>query len=234
MSDSKPASGLSDALITISTPRSPISEAYRELRTNLAFASLDTAIRTIVVTSPGPDEGKSTTLANLAVTVAQAEKRVILMDCDLRRPCLHKLFGLSNDVGLTTLIVDEAALSDPPLQETGISGLRLLASGPLPPRPPDLLGSRRMEKVIAALMERGDVILLDAPPIIAVTDAAVLATKVDGVLLVVSAGNTGRENARQAVARLEKVKARIIGAVLNNVELDTSLNRYYSSEGSDW
>ena len=234
MSDSKPASGLSDALITISTPRSPISEAYRELRTNLDFASLDTAIRTIVVTSPGPDEGKSTTLANLAVTMAQAEKRVILMDCDLRRPCLHKLFGLSNDVGLTTLIVDEAALSDPPLQETGISGLRLLASGPLPPRPPDLLGSRRMEKVIAALMERGDVILLDAPPIIAVTDAAVLATKVDGVLLVVSAGNTGRENARQAVARLEKVKARIIGAVLNNVELDTSLNRYYSSEGSDW
>ena len=234
MSKSKPAAGLSDALITIVSPRSPISEAYRELRTNLEFASLDTAIRTIVVTSPGPDEGKSTTLANLAVTMAQAEKRVILMDCDLRRPCLHKLFGLSNDVGLTTLIVDEAALSDPPLQETAIPGLWLLASGPLPPRPPDLLGSRRMEKVIAALLERSDIILLDAPPIIAVTDAAVLASKVDGVLLVVSAGNTGREDARQAVARLEKVKARIIGAVLNNVELDTSLNRYYSSEGSEW
>lgn len=234
MSKSKPAACLSDALITIVSPRSPISEAYRELRTNLEFASLDTAIRTIVVTSPGPDEGKSTTLANLAVTMAQAEKRVILMDCDLRRPCLHKLFGLSNDVGLTTLIVDEAALSDPPLQETAIPGLWLLASGPLPPRPPDLLGSRRMEKVIAALLERSDIILLDAPPIIAVTDAAVLASKVDGVLLVVSAGNTGREDARQAVARLEKVKARIIGAVLNNVELDTSLNRYYSSEGSEW
>jgi len=234
MSSNKPAAGLSDALITISTPRSPISEAYRELRTNLEFASLDTAVRTMVITSPGPEEGKSTTLANLAVTLAQAEKRVILVDCDLRRPCLHKLFGVSNDRGLTTLIVDEAFLNDPPLLETGIPGLRLLPSGPLPPRPPDLLGSRRMEKVIASLVERSDIVLFDAPPIIVVTDAAVLATKVDGVLLVISAGNTKREHAREAVTRLEKVNARIVGAVLNNVVLDTSLNRYYSTEGSEW
>jgi len=234
MTSSKSAEGYSHTLITLQAPRSPISEAYRALRTNLEFASLDTAIRTIVVTSPGPNEGKSTTLANLAVTLAQAEKGVILMDCDLRRPCLHEFFGLDNSVGLTTLIVDETALSDPPLQETGVPGLSLLPSGPLPPRPPDLLGSRRMEKVLSALLERSDIILLDAPPVVAVTDAAVLATKVDGVLLVVSSGNTRREDAREAVARLEKVKARIIGAVLNNVELDTSLNRYYSSEGSGW
>ena len=231
---SNPPDERSHALITISAPRSPISEAYRALRTNLEFASLDTAIRTMLVTSPGPNEGKSTTLANLAVTMAQAEKRVTLVDCDLRRPCLHQLFGLDNGVWLTTLIVDEDALGNPPLLETSVPGLSLLPSGPLPPRPSDLLGSRRMEKVIAALLERSDIVLLDAPPIIAVTDAAVLATKADGVLLVVSAGNTRREYARQAVARLKKVNARIIGAVLNNVELDTSLSRYYSTEGSEW
>ena len=235
MSNSKLAASLSEALITISTPRSPISEAYRTLRTNLEFASLDTEVRTMVVTSPGPDEGKSTTLANLAVTMAQAEKRVILVDCDLRRPYLHKLFGVSNDLGLTTMIVDEATMSDPPLQETGIPGLCLLPSGlPLPPRPSDLLWSRRMEKVIASLVERSDIVLFDAPPIIAVTDAAVLATKVDGVLLVVSAGNTKREHASMAISMLEKVNAKIIGTVLNNVDLDTSLNRYYSTEGGKW
>ena len=232
MTSSKSAADLSGALITISSPRSPISEAYRTLRTNLEFASLDTDLRTMVVTSPGPEEGKSTTLANLAVTMAQAEKRVVLIDCDLRRPRLHRFFGLDNASGLSTMIVDEAALNDPPLQETGIAGLYLLPSGPLPPRPPDLLGSRRMETVISSLRERSDVVLFDAPPIIAVTDAAILATKVDGVLLVVSAGNTGREQARQAVERLRKVNARIIGAVVNNVELDTSLDRYYSAEGA--
>ena len=234
MNNSKPAAGLSEALVTISTPRSPISEAYRTLRTNLEFASLDTAVRTMVVTSPAPEEGKSTTLANLAVTMAQAEKRVILVDCDLRRPCLHKLFGVSNDPGLTTMIVDEDAMSDPPLQETAIPGLHLLPSGPLPPRPSDLLWSRRMEKVIASLVERSDIVLFDAPPIIAVTDAAVLATKVDGVLLVVSAGTTKREHASVAISMLEKVNANIIGAVLNNVAVDTRLNRYYSTEGGKW
>jgi capsular exopolysaccharide synthesis family protein len=231
MTSSGSAADLSGALITISSPRSPVSEAYRTLRTNLEFASLDTEIRTLVVTSPGQEEGKSTTLANLAVTMAQAEKRVVLIDCDLRRPRLHRFFGIDNDTGLTTMIVDEAALNDPPLQETGIAELYLLPSGPLPPRPPDLLGSRRMEMVISSLRERSDIVLFDAPPIIAVTDAAVLATKVDGVLLVVSAGNTGREQARQAVEMLRKVNARIIGAVVNNVELDTSLNRYYSTDG---
>jgi len=230
MTGSRLPADLSDALITVSSPRSPVSEAYRTLRTNLQFASLDTAIRTLVVTSPGPDEGKSTTLANLAVTMAQSEKRVVLIDCDLRRPCLHRFFGVANDTGLTTLIVDEKALNDPPLRETGIDGLLLLPSGPLPPRPPDLLGSRRMETVISSVRDRCDIVLFDTPPVIAVTDAAVLATKVDGVLLVVSAGNTGREQAHQAIETLQKVNARIIGAVVNNVDLDTSMNRYYSAD----
>ncbi len=217
----------SDLLVTISSPRSPISETYRTLRTNLQFVSLDKPLRTLLVTSPGPEEGKSTMLANLAVTLAQGEKRVILVDCDLRRPSLHKLFGLKHKKGLTTMMVDAEAMNDPPLQETGVSGLQLLASGPLPPSPSDLLGSRRMDRVLEVLKERADIVLLDAPPVVAVSDAAVLATRVDGVLLVVSAGQTKRDSVQAAKAKLEKVNANLIGAVLMNVPLDASLQRYY-------
>lgn len=217
----------SDLLVTLSSPRSPISEAYRTLRTNLQFVSLDKPLRTLLITSPGPEEGKSTLLANLAVAIAQGEKRAIMVDCDLRRPSLHKLFGLDHQRGLTTMMLDDKAMNDPPLQETGVPGLQLLASGPLPPSPPDLLGSQRMDRVLAALKERADIVLLDAPPVIAVSDAAILATKVDGVLLVVSSGQTRRDSVQAAKTRLEKVNARLIGAVLMNVPLDTGLQRYY-------
>jgi non-specific protein-tyrosine kinase len=219
------------SLITVSNPRSPISEAYRTLRTNLEFSSLDKPIKTMVVTSAGPEEGKSTTLANLAVTIAQGGKRVILADCDLRRPSQHKIFGLENGRGLTTMMVEEEALKDPPLQETGVENLWLLPSGPIPPNPSELLGSRRMEEIIEALLDRADIVLFDAPPVIAVTDAAVLASKVDGVLMVINAGGTKREHAQRAKALLEKVNVRIIGAVLNNVPLDVSLHRYYAEQG---
>jgi non-specific protein-tyrosine kinase len=218
------------SLITVSNPRSPISEAYRTLRTNLEFSSLDKPIKTMVVTSAGPEEGKSTTLANLAVTIAQGGKRVILADCDLRRPSQHKIFGLENGRGLTTMMVEEEALKDPPLQETGVENLWLLPSGPIPPNPSELLGSRRMEEIIEALLDRADIVLFDAPPVIAVTDAAVLASKVDGVLMVINAGGTKREHAQRAKALLEKVNVRIIGAVLNNVPLDVSLHRYYAEQ----
>ncbi len=220
----------SSSLVTLTTPRSPVSEAYRTLRTNLEFSSLDKPLKTLVVTSPGPEEGKSTTLANLAVTMAQAEKEVILVDCDLRRPSQHEIFGQSNDVGLTTMVVDEKAMSQPPLLEIGVPGLLLLPSGPLPPNPSELVGSRRMQEIIAALSERADVVLFDAPPIIAVTDAAVLASRVDGVLLVVKAGGTKREHAQKAKALLDKVNAHLVGAVLNNVKLDTSYYSYYAEK----
>lgn len=222
----------SDRLITLASPRSPVSEAYRTLRTNLEFSSLDEPLKTVVVTSPGPEEGKSTTLANLAVTLAHAEKRVILVDCDLRRPSQHEIFGLSNEVGLTTMVVDEQAMRDPPLLETGVEGLQLLPSGPLPPNPSELVGSRRMAEIIRALSERADLVLFDAPPIIAVTDAAVLASRVDGVLLVIKAGATKRDHAKRAKALLEKVNAHVVGAVLNNVKMDTSYYRYYREKGS--
>jgi capsular exopolysaccharide synthesis family protein len=220
----------SSSLVTVTAPRSPVSEAYRTLRTNLEFSSLDKPLKTLVVTSPGPEEGKSTTLANLAVTMAQAEKQVILVDCDLRRPSQHEIFGQSNDVGLTTMVVDEKAMSQPPLLEIGVPGLLLLPSGPLPPNPSELVGSRRMQEIIASLSERADVVLFDAPPIIAVTDAAVLASRVDGVLLVVKAGGTKRDHAQKAKALLEKVNAHLVGAVLNNVKLDTSYYSYYTEK----
>ena len=219
-----------DHLITVADPRSPVSEAYRTLRTNLDFSSLDKPLKTMLVTSAGPEEGKSTVLANLAVTTAQAGRRVILVDCDLRRPTLHSIFNLKNNVGLTTMIVDDTAMESPPLQDTGVEGLQLVSSGPLPPNPSELLGSRRMEEIIAALLERADVVLFDAPPVVAVTDAAVLATKVDGVLLVINAGGTKRDYARAAKARLEKVNANLLGAVLNNVRFDVSLHRYYTAQ----
>jgi capsular exopolysaccharide synthesis family protein len=219
-----------DHLITVADPRSPVSEAYRTLRTNLDFSSLDKPIKTMLVTSAGPEEGKSTVLANLAVTTAQTGRKVILVDCDLRRPSLHNIFGLKNDRGLTTMVVNDAAMESPPLQDTDVQGLQLVSSGPLPPNPSELLGSRRMEEIIAALLERADVVLFDAPPVVAVTDAAVLSTKVDGVLLVINAGGTKRDYARAATARLEKVNANLLGAVLNNVKFDVSLHRYYAAQ----
>lgn len=214
-------------LITVSEPRSPISEAYRTLRTNLDFASLDQALKTLVVTSAGVGEGKSTTLANLAIVSAQAGRKVILVDADLRRPTLHQVFGLDNETGLTTVMMDDEALALPPLQSTGLENLNVLTSGVLPPNPADLLGSRRMEEVIAALAKQADQVFFDTPPVVAVTDAAVLATKVDGVLLVISAGKTRREQARIAVQRLEQINARLVGTVLTNVQMGPGFTGYY-------
>jgi capsular exopolysaccharide synthesis family protein len=221
-------------LITLTDPRSPAAEAYRTLRTNLYFSSLDRTLETLVVTSAAPGEGKSTTLSNLAVAMAQGDKKTILVDADLRRPSLHDFFEVSNTQGLTTMAVDDAALKDPPLLATGLENLWLLPSGPLPPNPAEILGSLRMEEIIAALKARADVVLFDAPPVVAVTDAAVLGTKVDGVLLVIRAGKTRREHAQRARELLERVKVRVVGAVLTNAPPDQSMGGYYSADGDSW
>jgi len=220
----------SSALITITQPRSPVSEAFRTLRTNLEFTSLDKPLRSMVVTSASPEEGKSTTLANLAVTMAQAGKQVLLVDCDLRRPSLHQIFNVRPTPGLTDMMRDDALLNKPPLQETPVSNLWLLPSGTIPPNPAELVASRRMSEVIAALQQHADIVLFDAPPVIAVTDAAVLSSKVDAVLLVISAGKTKRDHAKKAKALLEKVNAHLIGTVLNNVKGEAALYQYYASE----
>lgn len=213
------------SLITLTNPRSPVSEAYRTLRTNLSFYSLDEPIRSLVVTSPAPDEGKSTTIANLAVTMAQSGRRTILVDSDLRRPSLHTFFDLGHDRGLTDMVLDEG--SAPALQETGVPDLWLLASGKKPPNPADMLGSRQLDRVITRLTDQADIVLFDAPPIIAVTDAAVLGAKVDGVLLVLKAGKTRRDHAERARQMLEKAHVRLIGATLVNAPPDGTLGEYY-------
>ncbi len=214
------------ALVTLTDPQSSAAEAYRTLRINLQFTTLDKELRSLLVTSPGPGEGKTTTLANLAVTMAQVDQRVIVVDCDLRRPQIHQLFGLENSHGLTSMMLDDAFLENPPLQPTEVSGLRILTSGPLPPRPADLLGSKRMGQVIASLCDQADIVLFDAPPVMSATDAAVLATRVDGVLLVISAGETKREHAISALERLRKINANVLGSVLNNAAADVSLAGY--------
>ena len=218
-----------EKLITLTSPLSPVSEAYRALRTNIQFASFDKPARTIVVTSTGPEEGKTTTVANLAVTFGQAGNRVILVDADLRRPSLHRLFGLDNSVGLTNLFIDTTGQQmSPHLQGTSAPNLRVLTSGPLPPNPSELLASQKMRSVVDWLRGEADIVLFDCPPILAVTDAAILGHQVDGVLLVFSAHRTKRDNAAKAKSLLEKVNANILGVILNNVQLDSSLYRYYS------
>ncbi len=221
---------LGNGLITLTNPRSPISEAYRTLRTNLQFASLDKPLRTLMITSAGPDDGKSTVLANLAVAMAQAEKTVIAVDCDLRKPALHTLFGLDRAQGLTTMVLDTDAVTSPPLQQTSVPGLQLLAAGgPVPPSPSDLFTSRRMESILGTLKERAEIVLLDAPPVLVVSDALILASKVDAVLLVICAGQTRREDVQAAKLRLERVNANLLGAVLTNASVDTDMS-YYSTE----
>jgi len=200
-------------LITLREPASAAAEAYRTLRTNILFSSLDKPIHTLLLTAAEPTPEKSLTAANLAVTMAQAEQRVLLVDCDLRQPMLHTIFGLSNEHGLTSSILDQ----DAPLaiQPTEVAGLSLLPSGPLPPRPADLLGSRRMEHLLARLRQTADIVIFDTPPVQNVTDALVLATRVDGVLLVVQAGRSRRDRVREARQKLEKVKANVLGVVLS-------------------
>ena len=212
-------------LVALSDPQSAAAEAFRTLRTNIQFASLDQSLHMLTVTSVGIDEGKSEVAANLAITMAQAEQRVILVDGDLRRPALHTLFGLTNDQGLTSMLFAPEG-SAAPLQQTSVPGLQLLSSGPLPPRPADILGSRRMGEILHSLRDIADVIIIDTPPVLAVSDTVVLAPRVDGVLLVMQAGRTRREHARQARNVLDKAKASIVGVVLNGAEL-TQASGYY-------
>lgn len=222
-----PVNGLK-SLVTYSSPRSPAAEAFRQLRTNMQFSSLDKALKTLLVTSTNPDEGKSTVLANLAVAIAQMDSSVILVDCDLRRPSQHRLFDAKNDAGLTLVLLNAGAPL--PLQETPIPNLRLLPSGPLPPNPSELLGSRRMLGLIEQLKSQADYVLFDSPPILAVSDAAVLASKLDAVLLVIKAGFTKREMAQKAKSMLQKLNANLLGVVLNNVKSEGGMNRYYEQE----
>ena len=216
-----------DTLITAQRPRSPISESYRVLRTSLQFSSLGTPLRSFLVTSPSPVEGKSTTAANLAVVMAQEGRAVVLVDADLRRPVLHRIFELGNKSGLSNLLLQEVPDLDGYLQPTGVDNLRLLNSGPLPPNPSELLASERMDTLIEYLKAETNVIIFDSPPALTVTDALVLAAKTDGVLLVVDSGRSRRAAAAEAVERFRQTGAHLLGAVLNRFQSRRAGYYYY-------
>jgi non-specific protein-tyrosine kinase len=214
--------------------RAPESEAYRILRTNIQFAGVDQPVRTLLVTSAGPGEGKSTTAANLASVIAQTGQRVILVDTDLRRPTLHRIFNLPNHVGLTTALLSEGTVS---LQPTAIENLHVLTSGPIPPNPSELLGSQRMRTLVEGLCANADIVICDSPPVLAVTDAAVLGRQVDGVLLVVDAEQTREQALAGAVAELQKTGAKVLGVAINRLDSRTggqyAYYHYYSGETGD-
>lgn len=216
----------SDGLITVLDPRSASAEAFRTLRTNLIFSQAVSALRSIVVTSPSPGEGKTTTAANLAVTFAQQGLRVLIVDCDLRRARLHKVFGISREPGLTDFLLGRVDHEEVTIA-TSVAGLYVMASGPLPPNPAELLGAERMRGALAHLDEAFDLVILDTPPLLAASDAAILATMVDGVVMVVRAGSTQTEAAQQAGKQLAAVGARLVGAVVNDPDSKLSGYRGY-------
>ena len=206
---------MSVSLVTLTAPRSPAAEAYQSLRTNIEFSSLDKTLHSLLITCPDTETTKSETLANLAVVMADAGDRIVVVDGDLRRPLQHEIFRVNGDVGLTDWL---RSGGEPVLTETQIPNLRLLAAGPLPPNPVALLSSKRLAELLQVLAAEAEYVLVDAPPVLAVTDAALWASQVDGTLLAVTAGKTKREQAERAKGVLEKVQTNIVGAVLLDAE----------------
>jgi capsular exopolysaccharide synthesis family protein len=222
-------------LITNTSPKSAMAEAYRTLRTNLGFASMDQPCRSILVSSTNPQDGKSTVISNLAVVMAQAGHKVIIIDCDLRKPMQHKIFQVENFQGFTNCIMQKLDVEE--VAHTGlVDNLTVLTSGPIPPNPAEILSSDRTRSLWKTLTEKYDYVFIDSPPVMAVTDASILSTQVDGVILVVRSGVTRIDMARNAKEQFAKANARLIGVVLNQVKMDASdyyqYYYYYSHESA--
>jgi protein-tyrosine kinase len=212
--DRKQTKKLERSLITIEDPKSPISEQYRTIRTNVQFSFVDKTMRSLMVTSAGPGEGKSTTTANLAIVFAQQGKKVLLIDADLRKPTVHYTFRLNNYTGLTNVLTNSAPLL-PSCQETSVENLYVLTSGPIPPNPAELLSSKAMEQCMQQLYNEFDLLIFDTPPVLAVTDSQILANQCDGTILVIESGGTEIEAAVKAKELLEAANAKLLGVVLN-------------------
>lgn len=217
-------------LVVVNKPSSVVSEQFRTIRTNIQFSMIDETLKTVVVTSAGPASGKSTIAANLAATFASKEKKVLLVDSDLRKPTVHKTFKVRNNDGLTTLLTDRNAHLDDVIYRTHTDGLYVLTSGAIPPNPAELLGSKRMEEIKQEMLDYFDMVIFDMPPLLAVTDAQVMASKTDGVLFVIPKGQANKEEVFKAKDLLEKVQANVLGAVLNRVDKSDDSYYYYYGE----
>ena len=216
----------SNEIISLINPKSPVTEAYRTLLTNIEYSSVDKQIQMIAVTSSAPSEGKTTTATNLAVAYSETGKNVLLVDCDLRKPRLHKVFNTSNLIGLTSVLASKSSLNDTvkPVKD----GLSILTSGPIPPNPVELIRSNMMEQLINTLRDLFDVVIFDAPPVGLVTDAAIISSKLDGVVLVVASGKSQIEATLRAKENLQNVNANLLGAVVTMIPIDTRGYQYYT------
>jgi len=213
-------------LLAHNSPKDPVAEQYRTIRTNIQFSGADEEIKSLVLTSSGPSEGKSTTAANLASVYAQQGLNVLLIDGDLRKPTAHYTFRLENHTGLTNVLTRQSQLGQA-VQSTEVPNLYVLTSGPIPPNPSELLASKQMGEVLAEMKERFDMVIFDTPPILAVADAQILANQVDASLLIVSSGKTEKDAALKAKELLTQAKSKLLGAVLNNRKMEEGNYYYY-------
>lgn len=228
MAKKKPKQALQSVarkLVTNANPSSVISEQFRTLRTNISFSSSDTEIRSLVFTSGSPGEGKSTIAANTAVVFAQEGKRVLLVDADMRKPTVHYTFHMTNTTGLSNLLTRQAALEDV-VKVSDQENLNIITCGPIPPNPSELLGSRTMDAVLMEMLRAFDVVIFDAPPVLAVTDAQIMANKVDGTILVLNTAKTEKDALTKSKEALVKSNANVIGVVMNNYIYDNDAYYY--------
>lgn len=207
---------MTPSLLTLSHPNSPVAEAFRTLRSNLIFAGLEKPLQTLVVTSASADDGKSVALANLAVVMAQGGRRTILVDCDLRKPRQHALFGVPNVAGFSDWMTEASPAAPALTTIPEVPGLQLLPAGTATANPADLLTSPRIRDLIVGLKSQADFVLFDAAPLLAVSDAALLAANLDGAVLVVASGQARRDDVQRAREMLEKIRVRVVGAILTN------------------
>ncbi len=221
-------------MISVNNPKSRAAEAFRTLRTNIQFSSLDGEMKTILITSSAPGEGKSTVLVNLAITIAQSGKKVLLLDCDLRKPTIHKKVAVSNSRGLTNILTQNTKIEECILS-TEINNLYVLTSGPTPPNPSELLGSKKMKAIIQEFEKIFDFILIDSPPVLAVTDSQIISSLCDGVLLLAAYGVSEKAALVKAKSLIDKVGSKIVGVIMNKVpdhSEDNYYGKYYGYYGS--
>ncbi|PYF03267.1 CpsD/CapB family tyrosine-protein kinase [Ureibacillus chungkukjangi] len=222
----KKSNSMARKIVVATNPKSINSEQYRTIRTNINFSMPDQELRTLLVTSASPSEGKSTTASNIAAVFSQEGKKVLLVDADMRKPTTHHTFKIRNTHGLSSILTRQCEVHEA-VQPTDIENLYILPSGPIPPNPAELLASKNMEAVKTRLLEDYDLLVFDTPPILSVADAQIVSNKTDGTVLVINTGKSQKESALKAKELLEAAKANVLGVILNNFKIEDSHYYYY-------